>query len=167
MNIIAVVGPSKIDNCADMLGTPANRLIEVAFETGKTLGKSGCEMVAVPYQGIGYHAAKGYKEAHGKCLCGILPVGISSEIQCTEIIEAENWIRQPEYLVSRANVMVVIGLSAGTLIEICLTKRYRNYLVLIFRDFVTHIPIEIQNEINMKYISNIEDMENIITDINK
>jgi predicted Rossmann-fold nucleotide-binding protein len=162
MNNITVVGPSNIDSCSKILGMSATTLQKTAFETGKALAISNYGIVAVPYKGIGYYPSKGYSEFNGKYLCGILPTGIKSNVQCTEVIETENWIKQPESLVSRADIMVVIGISAGTLIEICLTKRFKSYPILVYKNFVTTIPTEIEKELNIKYIKNIKEMEDTI-----
>ncbi len=152
--MITVVGPSNISSCANTLGIDEHRIIDIALETGSLLAKQDYSLIAVPYKGVGYFASKAYLESGGRFLYGILPKNIKSELSCKEIIIADDWIRQPEMLVSRANIMIVIGLSPGTLVEICLTKRYKKYPILIFNNTISAIPKEVEAELNIYYVSN-------------
>lgn len=140
MPIVAVVGPSDFNLCSSIIGFSESYIQDIVLNTGIMLAKQGNSLVSVPYKGTGYFASKGYVNAGGKMLCGILPKGIESKIPCNEVITVDSWIKQPEVLVSRADIMIVIGISAGTLIEICLTKRYKKYPVLVYKCMISLFP---------------------------
>lgn len=159
MITIAIVGPSNISSNSAFLSKDDLYFIELANDVGALLAQKGFPIITVPYKGVGYFAAKKYIESKGEKLIGVMPKGMNSDISVKELVTVENWISQPEALVSRANVMIVIGLSAGTMMEICLTKRFKKYPILIFEKYLTSIPKEIENELNITYINNIDDIE--------
>jgi predicted Rossmann-fold nucleotide-binding protein len=161
-NVVAVVGPSDTKSCAAIIECEEEGILVLAEEAGRYVAAQGLGMVAVPYKGVGKYASKGYTQSGGRELCRVLPRGVDSEIAAHETVSVESWREQPEALVSRADVMVVVGISAGTLIEMCITKRYGKYPIWVFQRTFSCIPREVEQDLNIKYLESLLELEKML-----
>ena len=130
---IGMVGPTRMDLFC--------RILDISFEEyeyflekiAETIARSGHEMVILPEQGsVQEMLSKKYKDLGGKKVIGIVPkddveFGIENlnEFMVDEIVNCKTWRNQPEKLCEESDILVVVGLSPGAVIEISYSKWFK------------------------------------------
>lgn len=110
--------------------------------------------------------AKYYKESSGKKVIGVFAkddkeLGYYDRLNpdvCDEIEHCGEWPNQENYLVSRSNNLLCLGLSNGVIIEICKTdmlwKKRKDSKIFIVEDFIPErLPDYISTELLIEYVN--------------
>ncbi|HOG48813.1 MAG TPA: hypothetical protein PLJ35_00915 [Anaerolineae bacterium] len=163
---VAVLGPTSIAAVAASAGLNPDDYVDLARQAGAQLAARGYELVVVPDRGVAVYASQAYREAHGPRLTGLFPSGgngvlDSSAIEldahrylCDLAIDGLTWHDQHPRICQLADVMLVIGLSCGTMGELVWTKWMRTPAVVL-RPLVSGIPPEVMAEANIHFVQNL------------
>lgn len=164
---VAVLGPTNIAAVAASAGLNADDYVRVAQQAGAQLAAGGYELLVVPDRGVAVHAAAAYREAHGPRLIGLFPSGGNGVLDvsairldehrylCDQAIDGLSWHDQHPHICQMADIMLVIGLSCGTMGEMIWTKWARTPAVVI-RPLVSGIPPEILAEANIHFVPDLD-----------
>ena len=122
---------------------------------------SSSDLIVIPEQGSSSEfIAEVYRENDGTKIVGIIPMqdkefGVS-EINtpiCDEMVNSGTWSNSGPTLIKRSDIILCLGLSPRSVIELCFTRWYPKEKILVADDLVTQrLPIEIQNQLNINYI---------------
>ena len=116
---ISVIGPSN----------PSDDVYQLSYRLGKIIGKSGHILITGGRGGVMEGASCGAKEAGGITV-GILPLGTEMANKCvlikipTFINELRNFL-----VVSSADIVVSVGMSDGTLIELAIAHKMKKPII--------------------------------------
>lgn len=162
--MIGILGPNKIDEYCKLVGLEREEYIKKIKEIANSL-ISRYEAVLVPDKGsVSELFASEFK---GKKI-GIIPLD-DKEFGCDwlnldivdEKINCGTWRNQPEKLDEECDVLLCLGFTPGSLIEICYTKWFKVDKILVIKDFISEeLPKEINSKLNIKYIS-LDELKNV------
>ena len=163
---IGIIGPTKIDEFCKLIGMKKNKYIKAIINISRLL-KNHEIILTTDKNSVAEIFAKEYKKAGGKKVVGIVPrddkeFGYSwiNLSVCDEIINCGTWRNQPEKLCEESNIILCLGFSPGSLIEIAYTKWFKVKKILILKELISkELPEEINKKLNIKYIS-IRDLKN-------
>ncbi len=138
---ISVIGPSDSDE----------RTIKTAYRIGKIIGQLGFLLITGGRGGIMEAASCGAKE-NGGITVGILPGDFDDANPCVQIKipthmnELRNFI-----VISSANIVVSVGMSEGTLIELAIANKLKKTVYSFFLpDKYLHLATRVFNETEME-----------------
>jgi predicted Rossmann-fold nucleotide-binding protein len=165
---IAVLGPSEPEKTFRILGVNYGDLISIASKVGKIISEKGHHLVVCPDGGNGYSiaylVAKSYKNSGGEKVLGVVPRDnrwgysrLNFNI-CDELVECNSWGDVPVKLVEIADRLIVLGLSPGTMIELCWGKWMKKKFYIVKR-YVSGVPPEIASFINLDWVDSIDELE--------
>ncbi len=150
-------------------GISADDLDWLETELAKKLVELG-EVVFIP-EGEPLRIARKCKELGGKTIA-VLPsedkrYGVS-HIQTPDFVDEVEYPRRTWYdlnaeITMLGDIVVVIGMSPGVLIELAYTKYLRRYgladpRIYIFKQTITSIPKELEAEISFRYVESAEEI---------
>lgn len=124
---IGLIGPSRFEK----VGVKKEKIDKILEFIGENIAKSEHEVVITPSPGLPYETAKYYKEHGGKNIIGIAPLddrefGIRHIREQMKILDKRinggTWYSCPMRLIQNSDLLICLGLSAGTLIEISMIK---------------------------------------------
>lgn len=158
---IGIIGPSDMDAW--------QKIVEVSDETLNMITESivesiidlNHEIMIVPVKkSLPELIAAKYQDKGGEKTLGVIPLddeefGIENldEFFCEEIINCVTWRNQPEKLCEEADILLVVGFSPGTMIEIMQSKWFGKAKVLVVEEFISQkLPVESIQKLNLKYI---------------
>jgi len=148
-------------------------------EIGKVLAKNLSQINLVPDEGVPLDIAKAYKRARGELVVGYIPKGGHPTLEryfnfCDKIEEFDTgWSGLNTCLSLRGDLIMVFGLSPGTLVEIAYTKYHKKYLerkipILVDRRTIngTFSP-ELLDELTLQYFSSNNELNKILQKFKK
>jgi len=160
---VAVVGPTNIAAVAASANRDPEEYVRVARQAGAQLAARGYELLVVPDRGVAVCAAEAYREAHGPRLIGLFPRGGNGVVDasiirldehrhlCDEAIDSLTWAEQHPTLCALADILLVIGLSCGTMGELVWTKWTRTPAVVI-QPLISGLPPEVLAEAHIHFV---------------
>ena len=140
----------------------------------KVLEEELTELHIIPDDGVPLDIAKKYKELGGNNVIGYVPKNYDNQLKqyfnfCDDIrVFDGNWTALNTSLSLKGNLIIAIGLSSGTMVEIAYTKYHNKYLkkdIPILTHLETmgsRLPVEIEDEINIIYFNNNEQLKKIL-----
>ena len=167
---IGIIGPSKIDIFCKSIELDGKKYLIKINELANILSKFEYDIIIVPQKKSSpLFFAEEFKNISNNKILGIIPLddtefGIDyiEEFFCDEIINCGTWRNQPETMCENCDILVCIGFSAGTLIELMYTKYFKVKKLIVIEDFITSkLPIEINNDINIEYVK-LDEVEKIL-----
>lgn len=155
--IIGLIGPTNLERISAASGISLDFYRRCAVEAGRAIAESGAIVALVPDRGVAVHGLKGYRDAGGQWVIGLLPDGGPSDaeatsncagnaVACEEILEGFTWHHQHANLCLLCDLFVCVGMSCGTMAEIVWTKWTKQPPVLVVAGTITNIPTEILAE---------------------
>jgi len=158
--MIGIIGPSNY--------TETEEKIKIFNKLSKILIANNLGIVFTPtIEGTTEAFAKVYKQNGGKEIIGMefkdstyhgYP-GLNIDL-CSKTIEIPTWENQPKALVQNSEHLIVLGLSTGTIWEMCLSKFFLKNpgKVFVIKELVQEqLPSSLLKELPIEYIS----LENI------
>ncbi len=133
-------------------------------EIAETLIKDIGRINIIPDEGVPLDLAKKFKELGGY-VAGYIPkdnrdLTDRNFKHCTSIEEFDTgWSGLNTCLSLRGDIIVALGLSPGTMVEIAYTKYHRAYqkrnvpILIDSRTFGSKIPLEVSEEIDLRYFA--------------
>src|SRR3989344_2505431 len=125
----------------------------------------------IPDDGIPLELAKAYKSAGGKKVVGHVPIGGREYLSpyfeyCDDVLDFDGgWSAINTCLSLRSDLITVVGMSAGTMVEIAYTKyhnRYFNRVIPVALDRTTikeKIPFEVDEDIDLHYFTSPDELD--------
>lgn len=135
------------------------------IERGIALSRHISQINIIPDDGVPLDIARAYKESGGSKVVGYFPKGGCVFLEknyhfCDEVKEFDaGWSGLNTCLSLKGNIMIVFGLSPGTLVEVAYTKYHKKYLkrivpVLIDRNTIDgRMPPELMDELKFEYFA--------------
>jgi len=132
-------------------------------EVGKVLATNLSTVYLIPDEGIPLDFAKSYKQFGGREVVGALPRGgcpsLSSNFKfCDRIEEVDGgWAVLNTCLSLKNDIIISVGISPGTIVEVAYTKYHKKYLgrdipvLLDERAMSGRLPSELEEELNLTY----------------
>lgn len=164
---IGLIGPTKIEKYLDATGFAKEDYNHFMHELGSALSKTNHELIIVPEPtAASSKVATIYRDYHGKKVIGSLPIDDSEfghewldESLVDEIISCGTWRNQPESLCEESDILLMIGLSPGTMVELCYAKWFSVKKIIIFNNWIS-APIhkEVAKDLPIVYIDSIEEL---------
>lgn len=148
-------------------------------EIGEILSKNLSQINLVPDDGVPLDIAKAYKRAGGELIIGYTPKGGHPSLEryfnfCDKIEEFDTgWSGLNTCLSLRGDLIMVFGLSPGTLVEIAYTKYHKKYFereipILVDKRTISRIfPPELLDELTLHYFSSNDELNNILQELRK
>lgn len=177
--ILGVIGPSRIEKNAQILGQSAANYAKHIKEIARSAAELGIKKIAiVPNKGSSSEIfTNEFKHTDGKII-GIVPLedkefGISHLNQkiCNEIIDCSTWRNSPEKMNEICDVFLCMGFGCGVLNEIALSKWFnknkaKKKRILICKWLVSgKLPKEIEKDVNLIYCSNIAQLRQRLKEV--
>ncbi|MET0867357.1 MAG: hypothetical protein ABWY35_04600 [Pseudorhodoplanes sp.] len=155
--IVGLIGPTNLARVSAASGIPQKIYEDTAVEAGRYIAEAGAAIALVPDRGIALHGLRGYRDAGGQWVIGLLPEGGPSDAEatsncagnaadCHEILRGFTWHHQHANLCLLCDLFVCVGLSCGTMAEIVWTKWTKQPRVIAVGGTFTTIPPEILAE---------------------
>jgi len=170
---ITILGTGDLTKIPRFTKFSKEKLKQLINSLGKLIAEKGHELVIIPDRGIPIEVAKIYKKYNGKKVYGLVPTKdkkygtrhIQSYLPLLdEKIKVNSWYDADGEIAAQGEVCLVIGLSPGILREITVLKYHYRYLkcrtkVIWFKNTITLIPKEIEEEIPITYITSLKELE--------
>jgi len=137
MKQISVIGPSN----------PSEKVERLAYKIGEIIGDLGFVLVCGGRGGVMEQASCGAKNKGGITV-GILPGDFDDANPCVDIKIPTHMNELRNFLVvSSGNIVVSVGLSDGTLIELAIAKKLnKTVFSFLLPDTYRHLAKEVFNE---------------------
>lgn len=133
---VSLIGPGDIKfHFQELLNISEEDLKNQTEEIGKILSETKNQLIIFPDKGLPFEIAKKYKLLGGTKVCGAVPLSdkdfgiehlkpfLNKEIDgkkiVDEIIDTENWYKQDIISCLLGDVVLVLGLTLGSLLELC------------------------------------------------
>ncbi len=145
-------------------------------ETSETLIKHIESINIIPDEGVPLDLAKSFRIIGGAVI-GYFPKGTHNQfyrnfIYCSDVEEFDSgWFGLNTCLSLRGDIIIALGLSPGTMVEISYTKYHMKYLkrelpvLLDMRTITNRIPIEVSEDIDLRYFSNNKELDSNLSAI--
>ncbi len=146
-------------------------------EIGQVLAHNIDKINLIPDDGVPLDIAKAYKSSGGNLVEGYIPKGGCSFIEqyfkfCDNIIEFNTgWSGLNTCLSLKGNVLLVFGLSSGTIVEIGYIKYHQKYIgkkipiLMDKRAFSGIIPPELIDELDISIFSSNDELVELLNNI--
>jgi len=169
-----LVGPTDKTKVFRFGKIDGERYEQYREEVGKVLAANLSTVYLIPDEGIPLDFAKSYKKWGGREVIGGLPQGGCDVLEkyfkfCDRTEEVDGgWSVLNTCLILRTGLMICIGLSPGTLIEIAYTKYHKKYLgrnIPVFLDERTisrKLNPEIEEEVDLRYFDSAEKLNHLL-----
>lgn len=167
---IGLIGPSKFEK----VNVKKEKIDKILEFIGKNIASHGHEIVLTPSPGLPYETANYYKKYDGKKIIGIVPMddiefGIRHIREnlaiLNERVNGGTWYSNPMRLIQNSDIMICLGLSGGTFIEIGMIKyaikfKNSNIKLLVIKE-LAKLPEVLEKELKGRvfYVSASEIME--------
>jgi len=164
---VGILGPSQPE-FNPIIKRKYNYFRAISEQIGEILAKKDLSIVINPDIGKGKATCKivsqSYKNSGGKNVIGIIPSNdqrwgsktLDLSI-CDSIIKCNNWGDVPIYIINKSDIILIIGLSPGTMIELCWGKWiYKPFLL--FKPLISAIPVEISKFVDIKDIYDVNEL---------
>jgi len=167
---IGILGPTRVKEFCERLGVEESEYLYFLEKIAERLASTSHEIIVMPASGTAQGLiASAYKDLGGKKVVGIVPrddtewgIRDVDETIADDIINCGTWRNQPEKFCEESDVLLVVGLAPGAMIEICYTKWFKVKRVFLMRDFMSQkLHPEIEKDIPVEYIS-IQDLKDKI-----
>lgn len=148
-------------------------------DRGGALSRNISQVNLILDDGVPLDIAKAYKKAGGELVVGYVPKGgypLSEKYFefCDRVEEFDTgWSGLNTCLSLRGDLIIVFGLSPGTLVEVAYTKYHKKYLgkelpIIIDQNTIngTFSP-ELLDEIKLQYFSSNDELDKILRDCRK
>ncbi|MFC2135612.1 hypothetical protein ACFLTH_13440 [Bacteroidota bacterium] len=159
---IGVLGPTRINEFCQTLDVQKAEYIYFLEKVAEHLASTKHEIVIMPAhdtsQGV---IASAYKDFKGVKVIGLIPeddtewglLNIDPHV-ADENINCGNWRNQPEKLCEESDVFLCVGLSPGSMIELCYSKWFKVKKVYVMTDFMSQkLPPEVEKDLSVEYIT--------------
>jgi hypothetical protein len=167
---IGIIGPSDMSAWQKIVEITDETLNMVVDDIVESIIEFNHDIIIVPTKkSLPELVGAKYKDKGGEKLLGVIPLddeefGIEQidEFFCDEIINCVTWRNQPEKLCEESDIIIALGFSPGTLIEIMQSKWFGKSKVLIVEEFISSkLPIESIQKLKLEYIK-YDDLEHHI-----
>lgn len=168
--IIGVVGPTRIKEFCIALRVEESSYMVFLEKIAEYLASTNHELLIMPAHDTSPGViASIYKDLNGRKVIGLVPeddveFGLN-DIDGTiadETINCGTWRNQPEAFCEKADILLVVGLSPGAMLEMCYAKWFKVKHIYVMEDFLSsRLPPELEKDIPIKYIT-IHDLEEYI-----
>ncbi|MBU1201138.1 MAG: hypothetical protein KJ583_01760 [Nanoarchaeota archaeon] len=167
---IGIVGPLRIDKFCEVLKIEKVDYEHFIYKLSEYLASTGHELVITPDVGsVQEMLVRTYKDFYGKRVFGIVPLdddefGVKNlDLSLPdEVVDCKTWRNQPEKLCEESDILLVLGLSPGAMVEICYSKWFKVKKVYIFEEFISgRLHLEIEKDVFVEYI-NLSDLKDKI-----
>lgn len=167
---VGIVGPTNIALIEEKAGLSTGVLEKAAREIGTFLAEQSLGMVCVPVKGVPLWVLESYKQAGGEHSLALWPGrGDQLEEETTtspgrpDLADCRRddltWAEEPFELAKICDIIIAIGLSCGTMVEIIATKWMKRRPVLVLRPLMTGIPDEISAELNIRHSDSVASLK--------
>jgi len=159
--VVSVVGPTSIEKAAISGMRPASLYLEASRSIGREIAKSGAILQCIPDGGVGLTAFESYSASSphrpAKVFAPIDDLSRSSrnpsswlrDLRYPADIAADlTWEQQAPQMLQSTDVLVALGLSAGTLIEVMWAKWIRRP-VYVSLDLCGRLPTDVRGEVEL------------------
>src|SRR3989338_386280 len=142
------------------------------------LASLSAELIIVPDEGVPLEIAKFYKEAGGHKVTGIVPLwdkkfGIEHIMEflgiLDEKVDVKTWYEADGEIASFGDLCICIGLSPGSVVEICMMKYHAKFLgkkipLVIFENtFSGKLPEEIKEQLyELTYVQRMDELADVV-----
>jgi|FLOH01.1.fsa_nt_gi predicted Rossmann-fold nucleotide-binding protein len=158
---VGIIGPTRIDKFCEVTTYDKTEYTYFLHELGVLLAKKGLEIMITPsYTSAPGFVAQVYRDFKGKKVWGLIPEDDTEfgwfDLDFTladEKINCGTWRNQPESFCQEADIFICVGLSTGTMIELCYSKWFKMKKVFILTDFLSSkLHPEIEKDLDIEYI---------------
>lgn len=175
---ITVIGPTDLKTVkvgSDMGGW---NIRERCADVGELLAERKDELHICPDSGIATLVAESYKKNGGRKVVAYTPKkdakwGVGHLKPYMRLADKKvvlgSWDILPRKLMESSDVVVSMGLSAGTLWELCVCKWLikfdkKKMRVFIFKDMISKLPRELEYELSkhIEYIHSIRELKSLL-----
>jgi hypothetical protein len=168
--VVALIGPTNLGRITLASGLPVSLYEDCASRVGAAVARRNAILAVVPDRGVALAGFRAYLAEKGKWLIGLLPDGGPSDsvatancrrnaAVCDEVIGGFTWHHQHATLCQLADLMVCVGLSCGTLVEIAWTKWVGGPRVIALSQTFSAIPQEILAETDVVMIDGLAQLD--------
>lgn|SRR5665811_37615 len=166
---LGIIGPCDIKRAANAIGISLDEYKLFLRRIGEVLANLNVELIICPEEGSVTLCAENYKKHKGKCIFGIVPKSEKEDCTykfkwnlCDKYIFVSDWVHQPVELIKSSDIVIVLGIARGTLIEICYAGLYPPKHVLIFPQLLSK-PLHDELFIpTLRYIHTLEELSSIV-----
>ncbi len=152
---IGIIGPNTLKNASKrQLEERKNNLSKVA----EIISKLGFEIVLTPdKKSLLEFFGKEYLGFKGKKIWIVAPMEDDAEkylnLKIGQIINCNNWYRQPSKFSEESDLYLCIGYSPGVLSEIGASGYFNPKKIIVIRDFISSkLPSEIEYSLKIEYV---------------
>lgn len=136
-------------------------------------------LILIPDDGVPLDIAKAYKNNGGGEVIGYIPKEGASHLEsylafCDDIKEINGgWSVLNTCLSLKSDLMIVFGLSSGTIVEIAYTKYHNKYskkylpVMIDLRTISSKLPLEIEDETRLFYFQNDTELITLLKAVRK
>lgn len=159
---IGVIGPTRVKEFCITINAQQVDYLHFLETIGEYLASTDNELVIMPaYDSAQGIIARNYKDYKGKEVIGLIPeddteFGLMDLDRTTADtnINCGTWRNQPEAFCEESDILLVVGLSPGAMIEICYSKWFKVKDVFIMSDFMSSkLHPEVEKDLRVEYIT--------------
>lgn len=167
---IAVIGPTHTITEATAPSHDPKSIKSAAEKIGKYIALSGCRLVCIPDGGAAKYAFQAYSRNAPPLSAIVLKPDYDEEYSAKrdpdwenelqhpfELVTGFTWVEQAVELAKIADILVVIGLSCGTLVEILWTKWLKRPVYMSL-DICSTLPPEVLANLTVFELPDISSM---------
>jgi len=183
---VGIIGPTNIQKLSKLTKKPVRFFLIRAQEIGKILAETPYELWINSDKGMAFHIARAYKKHKGKKLVILYPgrsepwsnkhTLIYKKYGDREIKE-KNWFWTNYDVVSKPDICVCVGISAGTLSELayikwnCQFNQGKLKKLIAIKELLREkkLPAEVEVDIKkvLTYVNKVKDLKKIFEDSKK
>jgi len=169
---IGIIGPTDLKRTARIIGIPLQKYVEAIQRIGGLLASTH-NIVIIPDRGedglsTSVLVADIYRQhsSRGR-VTGVVPDewrwgSLRLDLTLCDAIErCATWANAAMRIVELSDILIVLGISAGTMMEICWGKWIKKPFVIL-DDYVSEIPLEIGEELRILHVSNLSELQSTI-----
>ena len=175
---LSIIGSSSKDTILKNSKISQEDLNALISQLGTYAASLAAELIIVPDEGIPFEIAKAYKEAGGHKVTGIVPLldkkfGVEHIREfigiLDETVDVKTWYEADGEIASFGDLCICIGLSPGSLVEICMMKYHAKFLdkkipLIIFENtFSGKLPEEIKEQLyELTYVQRMDELADVV-----
>ncbi len=165
---IGIIGPTQVGRFLDINKFAEHNYSHFIHQLAEFLAKTDDELLVVPEPTAApVNLGLIYRDLGGKKVVGLMPdhdeeLGYNwlDTKLVDETISCGTWRNQPEAFCENSDVLLMIGLSPGTMAELCYAKWFKVKKIIIFKKWISAlIHPEVTSGLNVVYIESIEELE--------
>lgn len=163
---VGVIGDNIHAACKALKFKQENHYL-ILREIAEFLAEMSHDIIVIPELGsVPEFIAEVYRENDGNKVIGVVPMQdrgleeLNSRL-CDEMVNCRKWSNCSETLIEKSEILIALSLGPRAMMNICTTKWHPKVLYIV-EDLITQrIPLEVQNQLNLKYIKK-KELEKIL-----